>query len=60
MTRPPDFGPGESLSSRPVFDGETQSERREIDAVPGDVRTHVGRRDGRSVVVENSQARSRG
>jgi hypothetical protein len=60
MTRATDFGPGESLSSRPVFDGETQSERREIDPVAGNVRSHVGGRDGRSMVVENSQARSRG
>jgi hypothetical protein len=60
MARPSDFGPGEGLPSRPVFDGETQSERREIDPVAGDMRSHVGSRYGRSVVVENSQAGPRG
>ena len=60
MTRSADFGPGESLAGRPVFDGETESERGEIDTVPGDVRPHVGGRDGRSVLVENSQTRPRG
>src|SRR5690349_1002216 len=56
MARPSDSGPGEGLPSRPVFDGETQSERRETDPVAGAMRSHVGSRYGRSVVVENSQA----
>ena len=60
VTRPTDLGPRKGLLSRTVLDGQAESQRGQIDAVPGDVRPHVGGRDSGRVVIENAQPGARG